>query len=96
MVLKQNKCLKCLQIHVVFHQPHSSISRPAFLIVVAYNVFIVGVGMLSQVPLDQISCLVSREPEFKETKSLKRSNTVVKTNVSKQTALVCSSDLKKM
>lgn len=58
----------CLQIHIMFHQPHSSISRPTFLIVVAYNVFIVRVRVLSQVPLDQISCLISRKPEYKKTR----------------------------
>lgn len=47
----------------MFHQPHPSISGPALLIVVAYNVLIVGVRVLSKVALDQIPGFISRKPE---------------------------------
>lgn len=47
----------------MFHQPHASITWPALLVVVTHNVLIVGVRVLREVPLNQISGLVSREPE---------------------------------
>lgn len=52
-----------LQVDVVFHQPHPGVTWPALLVVVAHNVLIVGVRVLREVPLNQISGLVSREPE---------------------------------
>lgn len=47
----------------MFHQPHAGVTWPALLVVVAHNVLIVGVRVLGEVPLNQISGLVSREPE---------------------------------
>jgi hypothetical protein len=42
----------------VLHQPHPAISWPAFLIVIADNVLIVGIGVFGQKSLDQVSRLV--------------------------------------
>jgi hypothetical protein len=36
------------------HQPHSAVFGPAFLVVIAHDVFIVGVGIFGQVPLDEV------------------------------------------
>lgn len=52
-----------LQVDVMFHQPHTGITWPTLLVVVTHNVLIVGVRVLREVPLNQISGLVSREPE---------------------------------
>jgi hypothetical protein len=47
----------------VFHQSHSRVSRPAFLVVVADDVLVVRVGMFGQVTLNQISSFFGRESE---------------------------------
>jgi hypothetical protein len=47
----------------VFHQPHSRVSRPAFLVVVAHDVLVVRVGMFGQVTLNQIASFFGRESE---------------------------------
>lgn len=47
----------------MLHQSHSSISGPALLIVVAYNVLIVGIRVLGKVALNQIPGLIGRKPE---------------------------------
>lgn len=47
----------------MLHQPHPSISGPALLIVVAYDVLIVGIRVFSKVALDQIPGLICRKPE---------------------------------
>lgn len=47
----------------MFHQPHAGVAWPALLVVVTHNVLIVGVRVLGEVPLNQISGLVSREPK---------------------------------
>ena len=46
----------------MLHQPHASVAGPALLVVVAHDVLVVGVRMLRQVPLDQISGLVRCKP----------------------------------
>lgn len=51
------------QIDVMFHESHSGISWPALFVVVTHNVFIVGIGMLGQVPLDEITGLLGTEAE---------------------------------
>ena len=51
------------QVDVMFHEPHPGISGPAFLVVVANNVLVVGVRVLSEVSLDELSSLFSSEPE---------------------------------
>lgn len=50
------------QVDVMLHQSHACITGPALLVVITHNVLIVGVWVLSQVPLNQISGLISREP----------------------------------
>lgn len=50
------------QVNVVLHQPHPGVSGPALFVVVAHNVLVVGVRVFRQVPLDQVSSLVSCEP----------------------------------
>lgn len=52
-----------LQVNIMLHQPHPSISGPTLLIVVAHNVLVVGIGVFSKVALDQIPGLISRKPE---------------------------------
>ena len=47
----------------MLHQPHPGISRPALLVVVADNVLVVGVRVLGQVPLDEVSGLLGGEAE---------------------------------
>mmetsp|Transcript_15168 Transcript_15168/g.27300 ORF Transcript_15168/g.27300 Transcript_15168/m.27300 type:complete len:258 (+) Transcript_15168:3164-3937(+) len=42
------------EVDVVFHKPHPTVSRPALLVLVAHDVLVVGVGVLSQIPLDQL------------------------------------------
>ena len=51
------------QVDVVLHEPHSSISGPALLVVVPHNVLVVGIRMLCEVALDQILGLLSCEAE---------------------------------
>ena len=50
------------QVDIMLHQSHAGVAGPALLVVVTHDVLVVGVGVLRQVPLDQISGLVSREP----------------------------------
>lgn len=47
----------------MLHKTHARISWPALLVVVAHNVLVVGVGVLCQVPLDEVLRLLSSEPE---------------------------------
>jgi hypothetical protein len=49
------------QIDVVLHQTHSGVARPALLVVVANDVLVVGIGMLSQISLDQVTSFISSE-----------------------------------
>lgn len=51
------------QVHVVLHEPHPSVSRPALLVVVTDNVLIIGVRVLCEVALDQVTSLLRRETE---------------------------------
>lgn len=47
----------------MFHEAHPSIPGPTLLVVVAYDVLVVGIWMLCQVPLNQVSCLICCKPE---------------------------------
>ena len=51
-----------LQVDVVFHESHPGITRPALLVVVAHDVFVVRIRMFRQVALDQVSCLFCTKP----------------------------------
>lgn len=51
------------QIHIVLHQSHSSITRPALLVVVANDVLIVRIGMLGEVALNEVSRFFRVEAE---------------------------------
>ena len=51
------------KVDVVFHEPHAGISWPTLLVAIADNVLIVGVGVLCEVSLDEISSLLCSEPE---------------------------------
>ena len=53
------------QVHIVLHQSHARVSRPALLVVVADNVLVVRVGVLGQVALDEVARVVRRESEVK-------------------------------
>lgn len=48
----------------MFHQSHARVARPALLVVVANNVLVVGIRVLSQIPLDQVACLLSGKPNI--------------------------------
>lgn len=50
----------------MLHESHATVLWPAFLIVVADNVFVIGIWVLSQVPLDQLSGFLLRELEDHE------------------------------
>ena len=54
------------QVDVMLHQSHAGVTGPAFLVVVAHDVLVVGVRVLCQVSLDQISGLVCGEPAMVE------------------------------
>lgn len=43
------------QIDVMFHQPHAGIPRPALFVVVAHDVFVVWIGVLREITLNQVS-----------------------------------------
>lgn len=47
----------------MFHQPHAAVARPAFFVVVADDVFVVGVGMFGEVALDELAGFVAVEAE---------------------------------
>lgn len=51
------------KIDVMLHQSHTTILRPALSVVVANHVFIIGIRIFSQIPLDQLSCLITCELE---------------------------------
>ena len=50
----------------MLHEAHPGISGPAFLVIIANNVFIVGVWMFRQVTLDQIPSLIGCEPALRQ------------------------------
>lgn len=51
-----------LQVDIMLHQSHAGVTWPTLLVVVTNYVFVVGVRVLRQVPLNQIPGLVGREP----------------------------------
>ena len=53
----------------MLHQSHAGVTGPAFLVVVAHDVLVVGVRVLCQVSLDQISGRVCGEPGMVEGRS---------------------------
>ena len=54
------------EVDVVLHQTHSTVARPALLVVVADDVLVIWIGMLGQVVLDEIPAFVGREAEHDE------------------------------
>lgn len=50
------------KINVMFHESHTSITRPALLVVVSNNVLIVRVRVFSEVTLDEITGFFSCKP----------------------------------
>lgn len=54
--------LQHLQVDIMFHEAHPSIPGPALLVVVAYDVLVVGIWVLCQVALNQVSCLICCKP----------------------------------
>lgn len=46
----------------MLHEAHAGVSGPAFLVIIANDVFIVGVRVLCQVTLDQVPSLICCEP----------------------------------
>ncbi|KAH3880742.1 hypothetical protein DPMN_004664 [Dreissena polymorpha] len=55
----------CSQVDIVFHEPHPGVPGPALLVVVSHDVLIVWVWVLSQVALDQVPGILSREPDHR-------------------------------
>ena len=51
------------QVHVVLHQTHARVTRPALFVVVADDVLVVRIGMLGQVALDEVLGLVGAEAQ---------------------------------
>jgi hypothetical protein len=51
------------QVHVMLHQPHPAVLRPALLVVVADDVLVVGVGVFGEVALDELTGFVLGEFE---------------------------------
>lgn len=49
----------------MLHQSHPGISGPTLLIVVTDNVLIVGIRVLSEIALNEVPSLISREPDKK-------------------------------
>jgi hypothetical protein len=47
----------------MFHETHSAVARPTLFVVVAYNVFVVGVRVLCEVALYEITGLLFGEAE---------------------------------
>lgn len=50
---------KNLQVDIMLHQSHASITWPTLLVVIPNNIFIVWIRVLSQVPLNQIPGIIS-------------------------------------
>lgn len=46
----------------MLHEAHAGISGPALLVIIANDVFIVGVRVLCQVTLDQVPSFICCEP----------------------------------
>lgn len=46
----------------MLHEAHAGVSGPALLVIVANDVFVVGVRVLCQVTLDQVPSLICCEP----------------------------------
>ena len=53
------------KVDIVFHEPHASITRPTFLVIITHYVLIVRVRMLSEVTLNEISSFLGSEPTGK-------------------------------
>lgn len=51
------------QIDIMLHKSHPTIFRPAFAIIVANNIFIIGIWILSQISLNQFSGFITGELE---------------------------------
>lgn len=47
----------------MLHESHSAVFRPAFSIIVPDDIFIVGIRIFSEVPLDQFPCLIAGKLE---------------------------------
>ena len=50
------------QVHVVFHQSHSSVTRPTLPIIITHYVLIIGVRVLRQVALDEVTSFLCGKP----------------------------------
>ncbi len=46
------------QVDIMLHESHPAIFRPASSVVIANHVLVVWVGILSQVSLNELSCLI--------------------------------------
>mmetsp|Transcript_10204 Transcript_10204/g.41240 ORF Transcript_10204/g.41240 Transcript_10204/m.41240 type:complete len:678 (+) Transcript_10204:3871-5904(+) len=54
---------RAAEVDVVLHESHARVPRPALLVVVSDHVLVVGIGVLGEVPLDEVLRLFRREPE---------------------------------
>ena len=51
------------QVDIVLHEAHARVTRPALFVVVADDILVVRVGVLGEVALDKVTCLLRREAE---------------------------------
>lgn len=51
----------------MLHETHAGVTGPTLLVVVANNVFIVGIRMLCKVSLNQVTRLLCTEPMMEKT-----------------------------
>ena len=57
------------EVHVVLHEAHAGVARPALLVVVADDVLVVGVGVLGEVALDEPSHTIKLHVNIKKINS---------------------------
>lgn len=62
----------------MLHQTHSCITRPAFLVVIADNVLVIGIRMFSQVALDQVPSFFSGESDDTNKISKRKQKAILK------------------
>jgi hypothetical protein len=51
------------KVHIVLNEPHTTVARPATLVVVPNDVIIRRIGVSAEIPLDEVAGLLSSEPE---------------------------------
>ena len=57
----------------MLHQTHARVTWPTLLVIVADDILVVGIGMLRQVALNQVTCFLGAEPASGVTLSANKS-----------------------